>query len=272
MIPTDPALACPGPAPAGATAPTEAPASARALIEEQLAMLTRLARIGMEIAEAVGRDAAAPEAAPQSAGPHAPPEPGRHALVFARVARAVRMTIALQSRLMKDLTALDRAEAHAAHMSTMGRRIRLRGLVDEAARTLVEARRKAEGRYLGEEDAAEAEIELMTEAAYERLTDAEDEDLDRLSFDEAVAAVCRDLGLSPDRAARLMAQVAPPPAASPFPSRHPPAAPGLGQGPARGQATRSGGPKRDLEIPHRPLDHPDKPGDDDMGDEVRPPP
>ena len=284
MIPTDPALTCSGPAPVGAPAPTEPPAAARALIEEQLAMLTRLARIGMEIAEAVGREATAPgaaapdaaphDAAPQNAGARTPAAPAHHGPVFARVARAVRMTIALQARLMKELTALDRAEAHAAHMSMIGRRARLRGLVDEAARTLVEARRKAEGRYLGEEDAAEAEIELMTEAAYERLTDAEEEELDRLSFDEAVAGVCRDLGLAPDQAARLMASVEPPPAAPPpLPLRHPPAAPGRGQGPTRGQAPRSGGRwRRDVGFGHPPLDRPDKPDDDDVGDEAHAPP
>ena len=234
-----------------ASAPPQAAADARALIERQMAVLSRLTEIGMEVAEACGRRAVgeAPAERPVAAS-NPSPDPG---LVFARVARAVRLTIALQQRLMKDLDALDKAEAHAERMRTVGRRLRLRDLVGEAARTLVEARREAEDRLLGEEDAAEAEIELMTETAYERLTDAEDDDLDALTFDEAVAGVCRDLGLAPDRAARLMAAVEPP-------LRHPP--------PAR----RPGGPERPVRFPHPRLDRPDEPGDDDLGEAARAPP
>ena len=246
-------------------APPQAAADARALIERQMAVLSRLTEIGMAVAEACGRRAVAEAAGEHSAGAADPgPDAG---LVFARVARAVRLTIALQQRLMKDLDALDKAQAHAERMRTVGRRLHLRDLVGEAARTLVEARRKAEGRLAGDEDAAEAEIELMTETAYERLTDAEDDDLDALSFDEAVASVCRDLGLAPDRAARLMATVEPPL------GRHAPAAPGLGQRPTRGQAPRSGGRWRGaVRFRHPPLDHPDKPGEDPVGEEPRPPP
>ena len=215
MIRVDPALIAPQPAPAPAAATAPGSVDARVRIERQLAMLDRLAQIGMEVAEACGRQAqdmltgapADAADAAEAAPPAARPDPG---LVFARVARAVRLTIALQSRLMKDLAALDRAAAFAEADRRRGRRAYLGGLVEEAARTLVEARRKAEGRYRGEEDAAEDEIEQMAEAAYERLTDAEDGDLDGLSFDEAVAAVCRDLGLSPDRAARLKSVMAAP--------------------------------------------------------------
>src|SRR5687767_8630850 len=102
MIHVDPALVAPSPAAAPAT-------DARALIERQLAMLTRLAEIGMEIAEACGREAVAAPGAGEGAAqtPERLRDPG---LAFARVARAVRMTIALQSRLAKDLAALDRTD------------------------------------------------------------------------------------------------------------------------------------------------------------------
>ena len=56
MTPFEPALIAP------AAAPTP-PGAARALIEGQMAMLSRLAEIGMEIAEACGRNAKAPPAA-----------------------------------------------------------------------------------------------------------------------------------------------------------------------------------------------------------------
>ena len=251
MIHVDPAHIAPQPA----SAPAAPPADARALIERQMAVLSRLTEIGMEVAEACGRRAVGEAAADRpvaASNPSPDPGPGP-GLVFARVARAVRLTIALQQRLMKDLDALDKAEAHAERMRTVGRRLRLRDLVGEAARTLVEARREAEDRLLGEEDAAEAEIELMTETAYERLTDAEDDDLDALTFDEAVAGVCRDLGLAPDRAARLMAAVEPP-------LRHPP--------PAR----RPGGPERPVRFRHPRLDRPDEPGDDEVAEAARAPP
>jgi hypothetical protein len=216
MIHVDPALiaSAPRPAPAAATA------DARALIEGQLAMLTHLAQIGMGIAEACGREAARANAPadPDAADPSPPRDP---VLAFARVARAVRMTIALQSRLAKDLAALDRAAVYAEADRRRSLRTRLHGLVGEAARTLVEARRKAEGQYWGDEDAAEVEIEQMAEVAYERLIDAEDGGLDGATFDEAVAGVCRDLGLSPDRTARLLAAVEPPPRTP----HEPPAAP-----------------------------------------------
>jgi hypothetical protein len=201
MIHVDPALIAPGPVPAAAPAAT--PADARARIEGQLVMLDRLAAIGMEIAEACGREAKAPpaEAAARS-------HPG---LVFARVARAVRMTIALQSRLMKDLAALDRADEVSERARTTKRRTRLAQLIEDAARAKLDAQREAGSRFWADEDAIEDEIETLTSEAYERLIDAEDGDLWGRPFDAVVAAVCKDLGLSPDWTARIAASVQPPP-------------------------------------------------------------
>jgi hypothetical protein len=197
MIHLDPTLTAPRPVPA--SAPADAPA--RALIEAQLAMLIRLAQIGMEIAEAVGRDAAA--ATPGAPDTAARRDPG---LVFARVARAVRMTIALQSRLAKDLAALDRADDMAQAARKTRRRMRLSRLVEDAARAQVAAANPD-----GDEDAVEDEIEQLASAAYERLTDAEDGDFLGRPFDEVVAGICADLGLPPDWTARLHAAVAAPP-------------------------------------------------------------
>jgi hypothetical protein len=217
MIPVDPALVDSRPTPAAAA--DGAPVAARALIEGQLVMLSRLAQIGMEIAEAVGREAqveapdrdhgAGPGAAPDAAEP-----PGHRrdlGLVFARVARAVRMTIALQSRLAADLAALDRADDLAERAQRDMRRMRLRRLVDQAAEAAVDARREAGGRYWADEDAVEDEIERLSSEAYERLTDAEEGDLWGRSFDEVVAGICADLGLSPAWQARLSAATAAPP-------------------------------------------------------------
>jgi hypothetical protein len=215
-------------------------APARALIEEQMAMLSRLARMGMDIAEAVRRDACDTPQPPQDTPHDAAParDPG---LVFARVARAVRMTIALQSRLAKDLAALDRADQDAERAAKTRRRIRLSRLVEQAAEAGVAARREAGGGYWADEDAVEDEIEQLSAEAYERLVDAEDGVLDGLSFEAVVAGVVADLGLSPDWTARLRAAAAAPldpsaprppgaghdPPASPIPSGLPWTGPAL---------------------------------------------
>jgi hypothetical protein len=196
MIHVDPAHV----APDSANPPT--PADARALIEGQMAMLSRLAQVGMEIAEACGREAKASPT--EGARPH----PG---LVFARVARAVRMTIALQSRLMKDLAALDRADEIAERARTTRRRTRLAQMIEDAARAKVAAQREAGSRFWADEDAIEDEIETLTSEAYERLIDAEDGGLWGRPFHEVVAGVCKDLGLSPEWTARIAATVQPPP-------------------------------------------------------------
>jgi hypothetical protein len=197
-------------------------ARARARIERQIAMLERLAQIGMELAEACGRDARAMAPAPG----HPSREPGRDpALVFARVARAVRMTIALESRLAGDLADLDRADARAEAARKDERRARLARVVDQAAEVAVEARREAGLRAGGpywHREAVEDEIERLSSETYERLIDAEDGAVRGLSFEAAVAAVSDDLGLSPDWRARLYGATTPPPGPPPPPDTHPP--------------------------------------------------
>jgi hypothetical protein len=224
MIHVDPALSAPETRHA-ATAP------ARALIDGQMAMLSRLAQIGMELAEACGRDARA-EAGD---GPAPSPEHRREiGLVFARVARAVRMTIALQSRLAGDLAALDRADDVARMRRKTERRFRLSRLCGEAARASVDARRRSGAQRWSDEDAIEDEIERLSAEACERLTDAEDGDLWGRPFDEVVARICADLKLSPEWGARLRAAVEPPPSHSP-PEPHPPPPVILGRSAARAQ-------------------------------------
>ena len=209
--------------------PLAAPAPARALIEGQLAMLTRLAQIGMEIAEAAGHEARAAAATARRArrgrGPRARTDP-RPGLVFARVARAVRMTIALQSRLLKDLADLDRADERAAARP----QDRAPACACPACSTRPPRRPSrrsaspAPGAGRTRRPSRTRSRQLSSEA-YERLTDAEDGDLVGRPFDEVVAGVGEDLGLSPDWTVRLMAAVEPPRArcadAAPPPSRPP---------------------------------------------------
>jgi hypothetical protein len=162
--------------PARATAdahPTEPSAvdqrrDARAQVERQMAMLDRLAEIGMEIAEEAGRQARAP------ATDRPLVDPG---LTYARAARAVRLTIALQQRLAKDLAGLGRAEADA-------RRTRIHRLVERAIE--------------GECDDADG-IEQLCDDARESLREYEDlDDFADRPLGEIVALICKDLGLSTD--------------------------------------------------------------------------
>jgi hypothetical protein len=178
-----------------------APLPARALIDQQLVMLTRLAEIGMEIAEEAGRQATG--RAPAEGTPM--PDP---ALAYTRVARAVRMTIALQSRLMDGLAALDRG----GKVTRAERRARLGRLVERACEA---------------EPAEGDEAEHLRHEARERLAEADiDAEIDDLTFAEVVARICGDLGLSPERTARIVAAAEEAGEASPAAVR-PPGGPGL---------------------------------------------
>ncbi|HTK35650.1 MAG TPA: hypothetical protein VL358_10260 [Caulobacteraceae bacterium] len=155
--------------------PAAAPADwARPLVERQLAVLGRLAEAGLEIAVALEAQAKGGEAVVQ----------GDLAMAFNRVARAVRQTAMLQSRLIQALQDHEagRAGRKAAARASAARI--LRGVIDEE---LPDDRAK---------DTERAE-RLAPEAA-ERLRAEDFGDLLARPFGEAVAAICRDLGLSPD--------------------------------------------------------------------------
>ena len=183
MSPAAPSHAAVDAAPAELS-PAERRAVARALAEGQMAMLTELAEIGMEIARAAGRLAvAAPEGEGRSGGAtaHDRCDPG---LTFARAARAVRTTIALQARLSKDLEALDKAEASDRTNREYARKNRIHRLVKDA--------------IAAEPDADECEFKQLSWAAWERLTDDDDGDFADRPIAEAVARICADLGLPSD--------------------------------------------------------------------------
>ena len=184
MSPAAPSHAAVDAAPAELS-PAERRAVARALAEGQMAMLTELAEIGMEIARAAGRLAvAAPEGEGRSGGAtaHDRCDPG---LTFARAARAVRTTIAVQARLSKDLEALDKAEASDRTNREYARKNRIHRLVKDA--------------IAAEPDADECEFKQLSWAAWERLTDPDEYgDLMDRPVGEVVASICRDLGVSVD--------------------------------------------------------------------------
>jgi hypothetical protein len=169
---------------------------ARALIERQLGVLGRLAEAGLNIALAIERQVTGAGSAEADA---APAVQGDVALAYSRVSRAVRLTIGLQARLLKDLQALDQAAV-----------LRTTRAQAEAgrARQALEAERKARVQRIVErlileeaEDRSwdEAEVESLAQEAYERLEhDDIYGDIAALPVSEIVARVCRDLGLEPD--------------------------------------------------------------------------
>ena len=116
-------------------------------------------------------------------------------MAYARVARAVRMTILLQSKLIADLQAL---EAKAAHEAAHGR------CLNGTQRVGLECDQKDRiGRIIGRiawaDGADEDEVERLAEEAAERL-DQDDLYGDILTrpVSELIAQICDDLGLQPD--------------------------------------------------------------------------
>jgi hypothetical protein len=170
---------------APATPLSDAPAAldrARALIEPQLRWLGRLAELGMDAAEAVGRQLRGEAEAPVVKG-----DPS---LAFARVSRAVRLTIGLQCKLVDGLAALEAGLVP--------------GLKDAAPRDpddTLKARveriveRTAEAEH---KDDAQAVDRLVHETA-ERLDDIDlyGDLLDR-PMSEIVARIAKDIGLPLD--------------------------------------------------------------------------
>lgn len=142
---------------------------ARPMVERQLALLGRLAEAGLEIAVALEAQAKGGEAVVQ----------GDVAMAYNRVARAVRQTIMLQSRLIEALQERDAAlvRRKAAARSSAARLVR--GVIEDEPTDRERAER------LGRE-------------AAERLEEEDFAGLGSRPFGEVVAGIVRDLGLQPD--------------------------------------------------------------------------
>jgi hypothetical protein len=147
---------------------------ARPLVERDIAILGRLAEAGLEIAVALEVQAQG-----RAEGGEAVVQ-GDVAMAFSRVARAVRQTLMLRSRLIE--ARQDQEAGRAA------RKAAARASAARIVRGVIEDERP--------KDAEQAE-RLCAEAA-ERLRDEDFGDLLARPFGEAVADICRDLGLSPD--------------------------------------------------------------------------
>jgi hypothetical protein len=158
----------------------------RPMLEAQLARLDRLADMGLDLAAALVAQAKGETEIDVARGDIA--------LAYGRAARAVRFTIALQSKLITDFQAAGRGETPRND--------------DDATNITLswddhgQSRKSGAGRIIGRVIAAETdslqERERLTREVNERLgDDTLTGDLNR-PYSEIVADICRDLGLEPD--------------------------------------------------------------------------
>jgi hypothetical protein len=175
------------------TAPESARALAQARIGAQLQLLGDLAEIGLSIARAVERQATGGQAENQ-----APATTGDVTLAYERVARAVGMTVALQSKLVESLHGLQKAGAERRERADTDRRfagyerrIHVAHITDRVAWAAYRAEQ--------EHDAAQERLDTLRPLIQDWVGDATRAgDLMARPISETVAAICRDLGLSPD--------------------------------------------------------------------------
>jgi hypothetical protein len=164
----------------------------RDLLDRQLARLERLADIGMAMAEAIGRQATEP-------GPDSGADLSHAALGFSRVARAVRMTLALQSKLVTDFKTRSRPAAGGAEDDDEPETIEVLWLGERSrAEKAKQARlERAVSHAAHDTDLDRDSVERLVVEAGERLERDDIWDaLKTLTFDEAVARICADLGLA----------------------------------------------------------------------------
>lgn len=156
------------------------------LLERQLERLERMADVGQEVADALAR---------QARGEGPPVTDGDVVLAYARVSRAVRMAILLQSKLVGEVEARQ-AIARQALTDAKAAADQVRAEQQERRKCRISwiVERVAEA---GRDD--KAEVDRLTREADERLDD------DGLIGDvlsrptsEIVARICKDLGLDPD--------------------------------------------------------------------------
>jgi hypothetical protein len=173
----------------------EAPVcSAETLRAQQLAMLQELAEIGMQMARAVRDEALAPaepadEDAPRPASRFGNGDLG---LVYSRIARAVRQTLALQMRVAEDIEKVrvqgEQRRVAAIRQAMEERQTEIRDYVAEAIEAEAVELKKPE-----------REIERLLDDLDERLEAGDyDDALDDAPIGELVARICADLGVIPD--------------------------------------------------------------------------
>lgn len=180
-----------------------------ALAERHLRMLARLGEIGMELAEAVGRQVAAQNhlldvgeqagVTEVTGGQITLVVKGDFGLVFSRVARAVRMTLALEMKVCEEVKRLraglaqDRAARAKAAVEAAAKAER-NALFDREDRVR-DVMRQAIKAEITDKEAADTLYEEMAE----RLDDDDDfKDYGDRPVGEIIALICREYDLHPD--------------------------------------------------------------------------
>jgi hypothetical protein len=168
------------PATPSATAAPTALDRARALIEPQLRLLGRLAEIGLDVAETVGQ---------QARGETEAPAKGDLSLAFARVSRAVRLTVALQQKLVDGLEAMESGRPAPKDGARPDPDYVLKARVERIVERTAEA----------EHDDDEWAVDRLVRETAEGLDDIDlyGDLLDR-PISEIVARIARDIGLPLD--------------------------------------------------------------------------
>ena len=152
--------------------------------ERHLRMLAELAEIGMELARQVGRQAL-------DGGAEVDGDPG---LKFARIARAVRQTVALEARLDSEARALEQQGAAARASREAAQRARVQQQKMRVKRLVEEAISGATGREADPDDAESLRLDLD-----ERLEDPDIEaELGWRPIGVIFAGICQDLGIKAD--------------------------------------------------------------------------
>ena len=168
------------------------PAGSEARACRQMRMLQELAEIGMQLARAVGRQVADCAQDPEGGDADRAANLGAHlALVFSRISRAVRQTIALEARLDRQIHQARRDEdvalAEQARIATRALARRRKHAVREAVQHAVEA------------ETCGPELEALLADLDDRLEDPDDDlDFAELPIGELVARICRQLGVVHD--------------------------------------------------------------------------
>jgi hypothetical protein len=164
----------------------------QARAERQLSMLAELAEIGMQMARAVRDEAVARADAVDGAARPSRFGSGDLGLVYSRIARAVRQTLALETRLADEIEkagverARDRLET--LRRAATERQEQIRDYVAEA----IEAEAV-------ERNAADSDVERLLDDLDERIEAGDyDDTLDTAPIGELVARICADLGVIPD--------------------------------------------------------------------------
>jgi hypothetical protein len=159
---------------------------AQAVRRRQVGVLEDLAQSGLRLAQGI-------ESQALEAGA---PAHAEAAMAFARVARAVRMTCLMQSRLIKDMDEALSRQAFERRCEAQ----RAEAAADEAREAVKDRVHAIVGRVACAQDGADTDrVERIADEASERLeTDDIYGDVLARPMAELVADICRDLGLEPD--------------------------------------------------------------------------